>query len=51
MRFFMTGGEPARTLSPLAAVGAVSLRGLEGFCPLMGVGIFGSACAFFDAQG
>lgn len=38
MSFFMTGGELARTVGPLAAVGAVSLLGLEGFYPIM---IFG----------
>lgn len=38
MSFFMTGGELARTIGPLAAVASVSLLGLEGFYPIM---IFG----------
>jgi FSR family fosmidomycin resistance protein-like MFS transporter len=42
MSFFMTGGELARTVGPLAAVGAVSLWGLEGFYPVMVVGIVSS---------
>jgi len=47
MSFFMTGGELARTLGPLAAVGAVSLLGLEGFYPVMVVGIAASLLLFF----
>ncbi len=43
MSFFMTGGELARTLGPLAAVGAVSLFGLEGIYPVMVVGLGASA--------
>lgn len=43
MSIFMTGGELARTIGPLAAVGAVSLRGLEGIWPVMIVGIAASA--------
>ncbi len=43
MSFFMTGGELARTLGPMAAVGAVSLLGLEGFYPVMIVGLVASA--------
>ncbi len=42
MSFFMTGGEFARTVGPLIAVGAVSLWGLEGFYPIMVVGIVAS---------
>ncbi len=42
MSFFMTGGELARALGPLAAVGAVSLFGLEGFYPVMIVGLAAS---------
>ena len=38
MSLFMTGGELARTIGPLAAVAAVSVLGLEGFSPMM---IFG----------
>lgn len=40
MSFYMTGGELARALGPLAAVGGVSLLGLEGMYPIM---IFGLA--------
>jgi FSR family fosmidomycin resistance protein-like MFS transporter len=39
MSFFMTGGELARMVGPLIAVGAVSLMGLTGFWPIMAVGI------------
>ncbi|MFZ0134517.1 MAG: MFS transporter [Desulfobacterales bacterium] len=46
MSFFMTGGELARSLGPLAAVGAVSLLGLEGFYPIMLVGILASVWLF-----
>ena len=44
MSFFMTGGELARTLGPMAAVAAVSLLGLEGFYPVM---LFGLAASFW----
>lgn len=46
MSFFMTGGELARTVGPLTAVGAVSLMGLEGFWPVMVVGIAASGWLF-----
>jgi FSR family fosmidomycin resistance protein-like MFS transporter len=46
MSFFMTGGELARTIGPLVAVGAVSLFGLEGFYPVMAVGILASLWLF-----
>jgi len=46
MSFFMTGGELARTVGPLTAVGAVSLLGLEGFWPVMIVGIGASGLLF-----
>ncbi|NOQ47322.1 MAG: MFS transporter [Desulfobulbaceae bacterium] len=46
MSFFMTGGELARTVGPLTAVGAVSLMGLEGFWPVMVVGIAASWVLF-----
>jgi MFS transporter, FSR family, fosmidomycin resistance protein len=42
MSFFMTGGESARTIGPLVAIGAVSLFGLEGAYPVMTVGILAS---------
>ncbi len=35
MSFFMVGGEAARALGPMAAVGVVALMGLEGFYPVM----------------
>jgi len=44
MSFYMTGGELARAVSPLVAVGAVSLLGLEGIYPVM---IFGIAASFW----
>ncbi len=44
MALYMTGGELARTLGPLVAVGGVSLLGLEGFYPIM---IFGLASSFW----
>lgn len=43
MSFFMVGGELARAVGPLAAVAAVSLMGLEGFYPIMLVGLAASA--------
>ena len=42
MSLFMTGGELARTIGPLVAVGGVSLLGLEGFYPIMAFGIASS---------
>jgi len=42
MSFYMTGGELARTIGPLVAVGAVSILGLEGFYPIMIFGILAS---------
>lgn len=47
MSFFMAGGELARTVGPLAAVGSVALLGLEGFYPVMAVGIGASLWLFF----
>jgi len=47
MSFYMTGGELARTVGPLAAVGAVLLLGLEGFYSVMIVGIAASLWLFF----
>lgn len=44
MALFMTGGELARTLGPLIAVGGVTLLGLEGFYPIM---VFGLASSFW----
>jgi FSR family fosmidomycin resistance protein-like MFS transporter len=42
MSFFMTGGEFARTVGPLVAIGSVSLFGLEGSYPIMLVGVLAS---------
>lgn len=47
MSFYMTGGELARTLGPLVAVGAVSLMGLEGFYPIMIFGLIASYWLYF----
>jgi len=47
MSFFMAGGELARTLGPLAAVGSVALLGLEGFYPVMSFGLAASVWLFF----
>jgi len=46
MSFFMTGGELARMVGPLIAVGSVSLMGLSGFWPIMIVGIVTSGILF-----
>ncbi len=48
MSFFMTGGELARTVGPLAAVAGVSALGLEGFYPMMGFGVAASIWLFFQ---
>lgn len=50
MSFFMTGGELARTIGPLVAVGAVSVWGLKGFCPIMIFGILASVWLHFRLQ-
>ncbi len=47
MSFFMTGGELARMAGPLIAVAAVSLFGLNGFWPIMIIGIATSCLLFF----
>lgn len=47
MSFYMTGGEFARTVGPLAIVGAVSLLGFDGYYPIMIVGILTSLVMFF----
>lgn len=47
MSFYMTGGELARTVGPLVAVGAVSLMGLEGFYPVMVFGVAMSGWLFW----
>ncbi len=47
MSFYMTGGELARTIGPLAAVGAVSIFGLENMYPIMIFGVIASAWLYF----
>ncbi|PID72753.1 MAG: MFS transporter [Desulfobulbus propionicus] len=47
MSFFMTGGELARTVGPLIAVGAVAMMGLEGMYPVMLVGVAVSIFLYF----
>ena len=48
MSFYMTGGEFARAVGPLVAVGAVSLLGLEGFYPIMIFGLAASVWMYFN---
>ncbi|OQY06841.1 MAG: MFS transporter [Desulfobacteraceae bacterium 4572_123] len=47
MSFFMTGGELARAIGPLAAVAAVSLFGLKNFYPVMIFGLLSSVWLYF----
>jgi len=47
MSFFMLGGELARSVGPVIAVGAVSLWGLEGMWRLMPVGLAASAILYW----
>ncbi len=47
MSFFMTGGELARMIGPLTAVGLVAWLGLEGIWPIMLVGIGASVLLFW----
>jgi len=47
MSLFMTGGELARATGPLVAVGAVSLWGLDGFYPIMVVGVATTGLLFW----
>ncbi len=48
MSLYMTGGEFARAVGPLIAVGAVSLLGLEGFYPIMIFGLAASVWLYFN---
>ena len=50
MSFFMIGGEFSRTVGPIAAVGVVSLWGLEGYYPVMLVGMLSSVVLFFKTK-
>jgi FSR family fosmidomycin resistance protein-like MFS transporter len=47
MSYYMTGGELARAVGPLVAVGAVSVLGLEGFYPIMIFGLIASTWLYF----
>lgn len=50
MSWYMTGGELARTVGPLFAVGAVALMGLEGFFPVMVFGLLTSAWLYVSLR-
>ena len=50
MSFFMTGGELARSVGPLVAVGAVSVFGLEDFYPVMIFGMVTSCWLYFKLR-
>lgn len=50
MSFFMVGGEAARAVGPMAAVGAVALMGLEGFYPVMLFSLLCSAMLFITTR-
>ncbi|MEE4167243.1 MAG: MFS transporter [Desulfocapsaceae bacterium] len=47
MSVYMTGGELARTLGPLAIIGSVSLLGFDGYYPVMLVGILASLLMYY----
>ena len=46
MSFFMVGGEAARAVGPMIAVGVVALMGMDGFYPVMFVSFVCSALLF-----
>jgi FSR family fosmidomycin resistance protein-like MFS transporter len=50
MSFFMVGGEAARAIGPMVAVGLVALLGLDGFYPVMGVSFVCSAYFFWPPE-
>lgn len=50
MSFFMTGGEMARALGPMAAIGAVSVLGLEGFHSIVVFGFIASLWLYFKLR-
>jgi FSR family fosmidomycin resistance protein-like MFS transporter len=50
MSFWMTGGELARTVGPLVAVGAVSLWRFEGTYPVMFVGVLASGLLWLQLR-
>jgi FSR family fosmidomycin resistance protein-like MFS transporter len=50
MSFFMVGGEAARAVGPMIAVGMIALWGLEGFYPIMTVSFFCSVLLYFATR-
>ncbi len=50
MSLFMTGGELSRTMGPVIAVGLVSVAGLEGFYPVMGVAMLTSVFLYLTLE-
>ena len=48
MSFYMTGGELARTIGPMVAVGSVSILSFEGYYPVMIFGILASLWLYFN---
>ena len=50
MGFFMTGGELARSVGPLVAVGAVSVFGLEDFYPVMIFGLLATVWLYYKLR-
>ena len=50
MSFFMVGGEAARAVGPMVAVGLVALLGLDGFYPVMGVSFVCSVLLFLATR-
>ncbi|PIE73674.1 MAG: MFS transporter [Deltaproteobacteria bacterium] len=47
MSFYMTGGELARALGPLAIISAVSLLGFDGYYPVMLAGLLASGLMYY----
>lgn len=47
MSFYMTGGELARALGPIFIISAISVLGLDGYYPVMSIGIAVSIVMFF----
>jgi FSR family fosmidomycin resistance protein-like MFS transporter len=51
MSFYMTGGELARTIGPMVAVGSVSILSFQGYYPIMIFGILASLWLYFKFHG
>ncbi len=51
MSFYMAGGELARTIGPMVAVGSVSVLGFQGYYPIMIFGILASLWLYFNFHG